>query len=77
MKISEYKVYWLTDFLLINGAPERIIIFLLNRYALVIKALRNKYKEKLIILHLIGIIVIKGKEKRVVTYTPADILVGN
>ena len=28
-----------------------------------------KYKEKLVILHSIGIIVIKRKETRVVTYT--------
>ena len=56
---------------------ERIIIFLLNRNALVIKTLTNKYKEKLVILQSIGIIVIKSKETRVVTYTPADILVGN
>ena len=38
----------------------------------------NKCKEKLVILQLIGIIVIKSKETRVLAhlYTPADILVG-
>jgi len=35
-----------------------------------------KYKEKLVILQSIEIIVIKSKETRVITYTPADILVG-
>ena len=34
-----------------------------------------KYKEKFVILQLIGIVVIKSKETRVVT-TPTDILVG-
>ena len=29
----------------------------------------NKYKEKFVILQLIGIVVIKSKETRVVTYT--------
>jgi len=36
----------------------------------------NKCKEKLVILQSIGIIVIKSKETRMITYTPADILVG-
>ena len=35
----------------------------------------NKYKEILVILQSIGIIVIKRKETRVIP-TPADILVG-
>ena len=35
----------------------------------------QKYNEKLVILQSIGIIVIKSKITRVVTYTPADILV--
>ena len=35
----------------------------------------NKYKEKLVILQSIGIIVIKSKETRVITYTYTDILV--
>ena len=33
-----------------------------------------KYNKKFVILQSIGIIVIKSKETRVVTYTPADIL---
>ena len=33
-------------------------------------------KFMIVILQSIGIIEIKSKEKRVVTYTPADILVG-
>jgi len=61
LKISEYLlVYWLTDF---NSWVhlEIIIIFLLKRYALVIKKLTNKYKWKLAILQLKGIIDIKSK----------------
>ena len=33
-------------------------------------------KEKLVILHSIGIIKNKSKETRIITYAPADILVG-
>ena len=36
----------------------------------------NKYNAKLVILQSIGIIVIKSKEARIVTYTPVDIVVG-
>jgi len=36
----------------------------------------DKYREKIVILQSVGIIVIKSKETRVVTFTPADILVG-
>jgi len=39
-----------------------------NNYALS-KRQTNNYKEKLVILHSIGIIVIKSKETRVITYT--------
>ena len=39
------------------------------------KAKKNKYKGKLVILQSIGIIVIKIKKTRVITYAPADILV--
>ena len=35
----------------------------------------NKYKEKLVILQSMGIIKIKSNKTRMVTYTPADILV--
>ena len=64
-----------------NWAPKRILIIILflKRYALLIKKLTNKYKEKHIILQSTGIIFIKSKETRVITYTPArpaDILVG-
>ena len=44
-------------------------------YALLIKRQTNNYKEKLVTLQPIGIIVIKCKGTRVITYTPADILV--
>ena len=39
---------------------------------------KYRYKEKLVMLLSIGIIVIKSKEQvsQVITYTPADILVG-
>ena len=32
-------------------------------------AFKNKYKEKIVILQSIGIIVIKSKETRMITYT--------
>ena len=57
--MSEYEVYWLTDF----RACQEIIMVISQ------KKLTNKYKEKLVILRLIGIIVIKSKETRVITYT--------
>ena len=46
----------------------------LKRYELLIKKQTNKYKEKLVILQSIGIVVIKNKETRLNIYTPADIL---
>ena len=33
------------------------------------KQKKNKYKEKFVILQLIGIIAIKSKETRMITYT--------
>jgi len=45
------------------GAWQEIII------VISFKKLANKFKEKLVILQAIGIIVIKSKETRVVTYT--------
>ena len=65
-------MYWLTDIPIINrwARLERIINFLLKQYALLIKKQTNKYKEKLVILQSIGIIVIKSKIRtRVVTYS--------
>ena len=75
--MSEYEVYWLKDFPLINSwaCLERIIIFPLKRYALIIKKQTNKYKEKFIILQSIGIIFIKVR-KQGWSPTPADIVVG-
>ena len=54
--MSDYEAHWLTDF-----PPIR------NNYGDLKQP--NKYKEKLVILQLIGIIVIKSKETRVITYT--------
>ena len=63
LKMSEYGAYWLTGFPLSNSQLwVPMVIF--N-----IKKQRNKYKEKFEILQSIGIIVIKSKETRVVTYT--------
>jgi len=45
------------------GACQEVII------VISFKKLTNKYKEKFVILQAIGIIVIKSKETRVVTYT--------
>jgi len=39
-----------------------------NNYGDLSKKQTNKYKEKLVILQSIGIIVIKSKETRVITY---------
>ena len=49
LKMSEYKVYWLTDFPLINSwvCLERIIIFLLKWFALVIKKVNKQVKGKI------------------------------
>jgi len=35
----------------------------------------DTFKEKLVILQSIGITIMKSKETRVITYTPADIIV--
>ena len=55
-------MYWLTDF----RAHQKIIMVISLSLK---KKLTNKYKEKLVILQLIGIIVIKSKEIRMITYT--------
>jgi len=62
--MSEYKVYWLTGFpIIIYCAPR-------NNYGdLSQKKQTNKYKEIFVILQSIGIIVMKSKETRVITYT--------
>ena len=70
LKMSVYEVYWLIDFTLTNNqVRQEIIMLTLKRYALVRKKHSNKYKEILVILQSIGIIVIKSKETRVVIYT--------
>ena len=50
----------------------------LEVYTTTVASYLHKCKEKLIIVQLIGIIDIKCKETRVITYTysPTDILVG-
>jgi len=64
LKMSEYELYWLTDFpLIISWHMPR------NNYGDLSRKQTNKHKEKLVILQSIGIIVIIGKETRVVTYT--------
>ena len=45
------------------GARQEIIIVITQ------KKQTNKYKEKFVILQSIGIIVIKSKETRVITYS--------
>jgi len=45
------------------GARQEIIIVITQ------KKQTNKYKEKFVILQSIGIIVIKSKETKVITYT--------
>ena len=59
LKMSGYGAYWLICFLLINSWPGS---YYFNK-------LSNKCKRKLVILQAIGIIEIKSKETRVVTYT--------
>ena len=70
LKISEYDVYWLTEFQLINiwAHQNKLILFIilsLKQYALLILKNKqtNKYKEKLVILQLIEIKVIKVRNK--------------
>ena len=60
--MSEYEVYWLTDFPLIIYWARQEIIMVISQ-----KKQTNKYKKKLVILQSIGIIVIKSKETGVVT----------
>ena len=55
-------MHWLTDFPLIIYWEE--IIMVISQ-----KKLTNKYKEKLVILQSIGIIVLRSRETRVITYT--------
>jgi len=62
--MSEYEVYWLKDFPPISRWAHQEIIMVTS-----LKKQTNKYKEKLVILQSIVIIVIKSKETRVVTYT--------
>jgi len=63
--MSEYEVYWLMDF------PQNTLLGVRQEITMVIskKANKEKYKEKLVILYSIGIIVIKSKETRVTTCT--------
>ena len=65
LTISEYEVYWLTDFplIILLGTLQEIIIVISH------KKQTNKYKKKIVILQSIGIIVIKSKETRAITYT--------
>jgi len=67
--MSECEAYWIMDFpLILNnyGMHQELIM--------VISQIRqtNNYKEKIVISQSIGIIVIKSKETRVVTYTLTD-----
>ena len=57
--MSEYEAYWLTGFLLINSWACQEIIIVIS-----FKKLTNKCKEKIVILQVIGIIVIKSKTCR-------------
>ena len=57
-------MHWLTDFPLIIYWARQEIIMVISQ-----KKQTNKYKEKLVILQPIGIIVIKSKKTRVITYT--------
>jgi len=59
--MSEYEVYWLTDIPYNLLGTRHEIIMVISQ-----KKQTNKYKEKLV---MIGIIVIKSKETRVITYT--------
>ena len=55
LTISEYEVYWLTDFplIILLGTLQEIIIVISH------KKQTNKYKKKIVILQSIGIILIK------------------
>jgi len=59
--MSEYEAYWLTDFPI--GCALR------NNYDLSLSQKKNKHEKKLVILQLIGTMVIKCKETRMITYT--------
>ena len=57
-------MYWLMDYpLIIYWTHQELIMAIFQ------KKQTNKYKEKLVILQSIGIIVIKSKETRMITYT--------
>ena len=57
--MSEYEEYWLTGFPLINSWARLEIIMVIKK----------KNTSIFVILQSTGIIVIKSKETRVVTYT--------
>ena len=63
--MSECEAHWLMDFPPNNllGARQEIIMVISQ------KSKQTSIKEKLVILQLIGIIAIKSKETRVITYT--------
>jgi len=62
--MSECEVHWQTDFPLIVYWAHQEIFMVIS-----LKKQTNKYKEKLVILQSIGIIVIKSKETMMITYT--------
>ena len=55
--MSEYEVYWVTDFPLVNSWVylQRFINFLFEAVCTSYKKQTNKYKEKSVILELIVI----------------------
>ena len=68
VKYAEYEAYWLTDFI-VRGMPRR------NNYG-DLKKSKQQEIQKFVILQSIGVIVVKSKETRMVTYTCRYILLG-
>ena len=72
LKMSEYEVDWLTDFLLTNSwvyAKKDLSFEVVYTSYKKNHATNKKTKKKSVIFQSIGIIVLKDKETRVVSYT--------